>query len=138
MANKPWGDKMDRIIREMASSTGKTYPGQIEPGNIDIVNRPRVPRQSGATSTLATIVVGFDDGHVVLPTVSDDGRMMTEQEAIETYRKTGKHLGKFSDLQQAVSASELLHKQQESMFSKLPTGLASKAESFLAKPPNGD
>ena len=122
----PWGETIDRIISEAASAFGPTYPGQTEAGNIDLVNRPRVKRENGQISTIATIVVGFDDGHVVLPTVSDDGRMMTKDEAIDVYRQTGKHLGKFSDLKQAVTASELMHKQQEGMPSGVPTNMTSR------------
>lgn len=85
---------------------------QLEPGNIDIHNRPVVKNPDGSISTVRSITVGFDDGQYVLPTISDDGKTLTDDEAIALFKLTGKHLGKFDNEQEANSFAQSLHEQQ--------------------------
>ncbi|HHN8344414.1 TPA: hypothetical protein ACRRXP_001060 [Morganella morganii] len=96
-----------------ANGSGNALPdGMTDQGNIDVHNRPVVKNQDGSISTVRSMSVNFDGKEVLIPTVSDDGRIMSDDEAINTYLKTGRHLGMFSTPEAATAYAESLHNQQ--------------------------
>jgi hypothetical protein len=104
--------------------------GAVTPGNIDLEHRPRVVNPDGSVSTVRSMGVNIDGHEVLIPTVSDDGRIMSDREAIETYRNTGRHLGEYKSPRASTAASKAIHADQErSVFSPL------SASSYLYKNP---
>lgn len=89
------------------------YPrGLLEKGNIDIHNRPVVKNSDGSISTVRSMSTNIDGREVLIPTVSDDGRIMSDDEAIDNFMRTGKHLGMFDNPDDATAYAESLHNQQ--------------------------
>lgn len=84
---------------------------QIVPGNIDLATRPRVKNADGSISTVRSISVNVDGKEVLIPTVVGD-RVVSNDEAIREYKRTGKHLGIFADVASANQAAQSIHESE--------------------------
>ena len=91
-------------------------PGLIERGNIDLFSRPVVKNPDGTISTIRSASFNVDGEEVLVPTVNDDGEIMSDDEALIKYLQTGRHLGKFERPEQASAFAQQLHKQQEALY----------------------
>ncbi len=88
----------------------------IEPGNIDLNNRPVVHNKNGSISTVRSVAFTLDNGNVILLPTVIGGRVVSNQEALNHWRKTGKHLGIFSSQEAADSYAKQLHNQQAAIY----------------------
>lgn len=83
--------------------------GLVAPGTIDLYNRPRVKNPDGTISTVRSMSFSDEPGReILIPLVVGDA-VVSPEEAIRHYRKTGEHLGIFSDPDSATAYAEALH-----------------------------
>jgi hypothetical protein len=90
---------------------------EVEPGNIDLVGRPNVPGPDGKRSSVLSGSYNIDGVEVLIPHVSTGprARVLSSEEALELYKKTGQHLGKFKTPEAASAAGEAIHQDQVKM-----------------------
>lgn len=90
----------------------------IEPGNIDLHNRPVHKNKDGSISTVRSMSINEDGQEILIPTVRQDGKLMGDDEAINVYHVSGQHLGKFKSAEAASKYAEQLHVEQEKEYVK--------------------
>ena len=56
--------------------------------------------------------IGTPQGEVLIPRVTEDGRILSEPEAIDYFKKTGKHMGIYSSPDEANKAAQMIHEDQ--------------------------
>ncbi len=116
------GLTFDDLIPAQTMAT-QNVSGLIAPGNIDLGKRPVVKNKDGSISTVRSMSFNEDGKEILVPTVSPDGRILSDDEAVNLYHQTGQNLGVFKSPEDATSYAQTLHNQQDGMYSK-PSGLA--------------
>lgn len=125
--------EMAQLQKEVAQAThAVTAPGLVEPGNINLNNRPQVRNDDGSVSTVRSIGANIDGKEVLLPTVSDNGRIMSNEEAIAEYRRAGQHLGVFDNPQSSDAYAQSLHQDQAAVYGDLIDSAAAKPAGGLS------
>ena len=89
-------------------------PNEI--GNINLFNRPVVRNNDGSISTVRSMSFNDNGREILVPMVSNDGKIMTEDQAIQNYYNTGEHLGKFSNPDRATNYAQMLHVLQDIFY----------------------
>ena len=91
--------------------------GQYGRGNINLNNRQVVHNPDGSISTERSFSTNIDGMEVLLPTVIN-GRIVSEDEAIQHYFDNGEHLGKFQTVEEAEEYAEQLHNRQDWYYNR--------------------
>ena len=104
-------DKVQQTVQQGLLNQALNYAG-----NIDLNNRPVVQNPDGTVSTVKSKSFNIDGKEVLLPTISQDGRVMSDNEAIGNYLKTGQNLGIFNTIADANTAAQQIHNQQAQLY----------------------
>lgn len=114
--DNPTRDFVNQQITNATNNIANNSLGQYGQGNIDLYNRPQVKMDDGSTATVRSM--SFNDGknEVLIPTVSDDGKIMSDEDAIKNYYNTGKYLGKFNNVEDANNYANQLHNEQDQYY----------------------
>lgn len=94
--------------------------GLVEQGNIDLTKQPSIHNpETGGNSTVWSMSIGTDKGETLISRVTPDGKILSKQDAINYYKKTGNNLGTFKSVKDADSYAETLHNDYAN--GKIPT-----------------
>jgi hypothetical protein len=109
----------DEFLPAPKSPVAQTFAGQLEPGNIDLHKRPVVHNPDGSISTVRSMSANFDGKEYLIPTVAADGSgILSDEDAIQQYLKTGQHLGAFDTPENATAYSQSLHEDQAKEYAQ--------------------
>lgn len=109
-------------LAEMLQGLAGQPAGMTEPGNIDLNHRPRVHNPDGSISTVRSEGVNVGGQEVLIPTVRanpfrpNTGWIMGDDAALEHYRRTGQHLGKFDTPANSDAYAQSLHEDQARQY----------------------
>lgn len=90
----------------------------LQPGNIDLANRPIAVNEDGSISTVRSISIEVDGQVALIPTVGPNGSVLSDEDAIKLFEDTGDHLGIFATLEAAEKYARDLHSAQEIYYSE--------------------
>jgi ribosomal protein S3AE len=100
--------------------------GMTQKGNINLHNRPKVKNPDGSISTVRSISVTDNAGRATLiPTVVGN-KVVSNDDAIRNYQKTGQHLGQFLSETLANRYAKKLHEQQAKEYTPLQKAATTK------------
>lgn len=113
-------DAVGKASTKAVSAPKVDYPrlavnnyGAATPGNIDLEHRPHVQNPDGSVSTVLSMGANVGGKEVLMPMVSPQGRIMSERQAIDEYRRTGKNLGTYDSVKASNEAAQAIHEDQE-------------------------
>lgn len=82
--------------------------GLLTPGNIDLYGQPEIKNPDGTVSTVRSMSFNENGKEILVPTAVG-GKIVSSQEAIDAYHRTGKHLGVFDTPESATVYAQQLH-----------------------------
>ena len=108
----------ERILTGTKPAAGPTgnFDGMVSKGNIDLAARPVVKNDDGTISTVRSMSFNEDGKEILVPTVSPDGKILSDQEAIDLYHQTGQNLGVFKNSDAADAYATALHDAQAKFY----------------------
>jgi hypothetical protein len=112
-------------------------------GNINLRNRPLSLLKNGKVDESFSFIINttLQDGTLakaVIPQVSDDGRKLTEKQAVDLYLQTNRHFGKFADLVTASKYRRVLQTREVEILKTERANSKSAGEEYFPVAENPD
>ncbi len=83
------------------------------PGNIDLPNLPIVRHPNGSIESSPYFLLGIGGGRqAIIPTFNENGKILSNGDAIDQYKATGKHFGIFESEESASAYAQKLFDRQ--------------------------
>ena len=100
-----------------AAEAGLSEANVVDYGNINLNLRPIVKGPNGEIYTIFSITITekYSDNtrvFTIIPTVSDDGAKLNDNQANSLYAQTRRHLGRFSTLKDANTYASFLSRRE--------------------------
>ena len=80
--------------------------GLTEVGNIDVDELEQVEMPNGSSGIVPSVAVNVNGQDVLVPTIDGEGKIISKDDAIKLYQKTGEHFGKFESSEDAQRYAE--------------------------------
>jgi len=106
-------DKID--FTPDATASNLPTIGLLEPGNINIDDRPLVDLPEGGKGTVKSTSFEEDGREILIPTIVN-GRVLSGEDAWSHYKETGEHLGIFDTPINATAYSKALSNRQDRVY----------------------
>jgi hypothetical protein len=87
--------------------------GYSQAPTMDLSQRPYVENSDGSVSTVRSMGVNLDGKEYLIPTVSNAGWVLSPDDAVDEFRRTGQHMGVYPSAAASDLAGELMHQDQE-------------------------
>jgi hypothetical protein len=118
-AHTAGNEAMRKLYEKEHPDINKNTTGQYGLGNIDLNNRKVVENDDGSISTERSMSFYDEDSgkEVLIPTVVN-GRIVSDEEAIDHYYETGEYLGMFDTPEEADRYAERLHNRQDWYYNR--------------------
>lgn len=105
-------------------------------GNINLRTRPLSLLKNGKIEEIFSFVINttLKDGtaaKAIIPQVSDDGRKLTEKQAVDLYLQTNRHFGKFADAVSANKYRRILQQREVAILQAEKANAKSAGEDYF-------
>jgi len=126
---------MSDALKKMFIVPWADLSGLVQPGNLDLNQRPVAAMNDGSYGTVYSTSFGGDQGETLVPQIAPNGVILTPQQALGRFQRTGENLGTFTDPAAADAYGQTLHEQQAQQYGMrrpTATGYPSLADLFMA------
>jgi hypothetical protein len=105
------GQPSHYVIKQLDIKKDKS-PSNSSEGNIDVSSRKTIKLSNGEVELFKPMAFRNAGKVIVVPTITEGGKLLTESGAINKYFETGMHLGIFDDMSEAKVRIEQLEKER--------------------------
>lgn len=107
--------QQDELLKQLVGGddpAGHNPYGALEAPTLNMDRRPYVENDDGSTSTVRSMGINENGKEILIPTVSQQGWVMGDDQAVDEYHRTGEHMGVYDSPAASDRAGEGFHQDQ--------------------------